>query len=669
MKANKLPTRAGQLLRELLEKANSSKLLPMLTARERLFLTIEICLGHTPVRGGRTRDYPFSEDREKACELVKILKYQRFTNVQLSKAPHLHLGEKSQVPISWLDLIVAMQVLLVSHLQSSTINKIDTEVLCSQILSWLIDEVLSEDFAEAEYILGLLGIPWDRQTSERRGDKYKSIIRLAQKLAAAAYLHHITQISTQELHALNTSEHSPTLSRTCAILNIKPDEVSLILTPNLRILGIRSKHVQSILNDCLRVHIQRGASFWISQNLARIRDSFFNLSAEQHPWGVARDCLTLMLDNDAKTVLLMPEPIKEDRSVINWLEENLFQEGTISQRWVSDHFPRLSPYWDEAKKSNGDMQGCLPDIELQITKRICPLELALDRCIDYNNPSIELKLRLETSLTNFSGNTHERMSDSLPQERCSGIRLRKRLKAPAHIPTWMHSHKNEGYSFAGIAYSLSAISYAKLTSFALAKTLSSRTNKALQPVDKQKELSEEMKTDNPSGAELILLKLDGEKVGEVFTNLPTLSRPGMSILLESLMREALLGGLQQVVMDRLELRLVPALIVYFGGDDLLLMLAKQDLKSFLVGFEKNLESSSPELLSLKFTFATVSAVSRDADEDVIHDASNNLPLEQVNEALTRAKEIRRTRHLNSKIEPDSTINWYDGARVRGLICE
>lgn len=669
----------AQLLEHLLERVNTQTLLYMLTAQHRLQLLIEILLGHTPLRGGRTRDYPFSDDRLKACELAVSLQARPWGRVALSKAPELGLQSHPGITVSCLDVLVALQVLLIPWIRShasgnaweasspsvdQSIHTVSKEVECSQMIIWLVTVLCADDQSGCETVLSMLGIPWDLQPRESSQKELPVLSVLAPKLAAAALLQDDPSLGIGHITDSSENEVRDLLELACKILNVKPFERALLLDRVICVLGLQSKKVQPLLDKCQRVHVQRGASFWISQNVACVRDLLIEASVTGK-WSDLVPSLTVMLDNDAKTVLLSSSNSVCEEIICATVNSGLYQNGRISGRWIAQNFPRLLPYWQSATDQSDDMLGCLPDIELQFLRPISPLELALDGQIDFKNPPKFLEGRHSRSLVSAPESLGSSVENTDESNICSGVDGRTRLSRIT-VPSWMHFHKGEGYSLAGTAYTLASITYARATSRAISVMLSELVRREVRPLDKQKELADCQQKNAGTPTKLVLLKIDGEQVGLRFMRLNTLRRPGLSITLESLMRDAWLSGLVEILTKNPELDAVPALLVYFGGDDLLFLLGQHHVEVFLEGFDRSLHNAEAHFQDLRFTFACV-PIDDERLVEVNHLGHSASAIQLVNKALEDAKEYRRKKTPSANNDPKKSHQWYEGRFLRGLL--
>jgi hypothetical protein len=169
---------------------------------------------------------------------------------------------------------------------------------------------------------------------------------------------------------------------------------------------------------------------------------------------------------------------------------------------------------------------------------------------------------------------------------------------------------------------------------------------------------------------LAYLKYDGDSFGTKFSAVPSLRRPGLSMTLEMLMRESWLSAVAYLAKQH-NFTVVPADLVYFGGDDILITLPAYLLNEFLKAFDEALVSISRSSDGVTFTFSAVTFHLPVVDySDREKDTNMHITtIGEVNDLLLEAKRYHRsTEHLISNYF-GKPCQWISLQRTQGFSIE
>ncbi len=554
-----------ELFTDLLEQASVNTLTSLLSAKSRWRLTLEILLGHAPIKGGRTRDFPFSTQREKNTALSLLLieyQYEGFIPGANKK-----MGRN----FSQYDLIIAMMLLDIAEENCHTHSIIDEELHYSIAIRALINEIFTEtDPLEITTLLGISNLGCDANCSIK--NHVKSNLRFAKVMAVIA----------QE--ARNSDKQ--TADEIKVLFDIKEGDITRLEKNSLDLIISKTKKVQHQLNRCKQPFIQRGMSYWCSQILSRTRDCIKN--AQTASTFILTDC-------DSVTIQVLSSSIEED-SLHNAIRDQFVDNNDhLSEKFIHTYYPRLHAYYESAKQQGINTDSVLPPIGNVILEKRSLLQL----CTDYSYQSTFEPISYDDHIISFS--------DPIPSNSgypCSGMYGDESLKNPElSVPYWFNKQKDEMYGWASTLLSLVGMSYHQATNNALARYLSESTGKKITVVNKHKQLIEYSGKDE---THITYIKFDGDKVGKLFTSLSTLCRPALGIKLESLIRDSLLETLS-ILCKQEELSYTPIDLLYFGGDDLFIAIPSNQATLFLTLFDQELSNNQVKLnLELMFSFIAVS---------------------------------------------------------------
>jgi hypothetical protein len=647
-----------------LERVRADTLLPLLDAGRRWQLFVELLLGHAKVRGGRTRDYPFSQDRQDSCRIVALLR-GRTRRVR-------HWSAEAKVDVPDHLLVVALQMVVAAEVADRPQAELRSERFYSEGLRFLIQEIVADDDGTLRGTLAdQLGLGGNQTQDSKAWNWQSGPVKAASLLAALSCERHRSALGG-ELHIApgglgraNAALARRQLDTTDLLLKRLGPSESLLQTlrhSRVRVAGIQAKRVQTLIDQCQLSFIQRGASFWISHNIARLRDHFANdaLSAG-----------TLIVDNEAKTWFVLPPSSAEGgldhRQQLDALEQvarEALYDGNdqLSPKWVARHFPRLEPFVNAARAEGKPQPSGLPAVEISIRE-----SSLLDLAFDAMSPAWQLgdgTMDPDVRVINPGSDAVEQaVTSALPESKCSGVYRHQRLADPEFaIPRWLRSNAGEGYGLAGIAYGLAAHAFARASADAIKTIISDLIGRAVQVPETQRELASATgralkRLENEADTSpLVHVKLDGDGIGRLFLSHSSLWRPGVSMALEDLIRQAWIVAMAGLI-ERFDLSHLPALLIYLGGDDLLMTMPRPLVEPFMREFDNALEDGCRNTgLDVRFTFACIGATDAGASE------TGGAPAESiraVNAALMHAKSCR-------SLEP-TPQGWLTLGRLHGLL--
>lgn len=595
----------------------------MLDARSRWLLLVELLLGNAPVRGGRTRDFPFSLQRVQGSVIARCL--------QTCEEGFSPGQEGKRGRYSFYDLLVALQCI---EAATSPVMDLEAEQHFTTALRVLVELLLSEIYQRPLLdMLGISGTGADGALKLRK--KYqRDVLVKAQTLAVLAR----TDIPPAEMANI-----LPYLKLT---YGLRDRTVKELAKAQLALVYLKTKGAQSFIDRCYSPFLQRGASFWCSQTSARARDSLKEFGQSN---------IGLLLDNDAITVLTCSIPAAGTNSLLNDLarlvSQQLFDDNSldhVSRSFLRRHYPRLMPYFERALQAEVATSNCIPAMGLQVRLKSV-LDLAIDRTLQ-DEPSVAdiigERIVRGTEARTFPQNTSE----------CSGRQGDVRLPGDVSVPSWYTPGRDEGYGFPSIVFSLAELTYSKAAGGSIAGLIKERHGLTLQPAFTQREL---LKGAGVNDDRLTYLKYDGDGVGKMFSSIPTLRRPSVSLALENLMRDSWLDAIATLA-NRRSISGNPVDLLYFGGDDLLMALPTELLGDFLDIFDKELIKAGTQEIGLTFTFAAIShrvkqVNHRKEKQDSSWHASI---LGQINALLAEAKSFRRSGCSGPTLRPGSRLLTY-----------
>ncbi len=612
---------------ELAEQTSVPTLVPLLRARQRWLLMMELLLGHAPVRGGRTRDFPFSPQRRASAELTTAL---------ASASETVRPGRTdASATVTAHGVVVALHAMELAAMGRCTATGLDDEKRYTTALTALLEYLLPS--GERQPFLDLFGLNHQGQERQPRAVRryHREHLKWAREAAALAVV---------------APEYPRSGCRQALIrhFQLRPQTLEILDRHRLDLVFLKVKGAQSFLDTCRKPFIQRGASAWCSQVAARARDLWAD--GEDPPCSVLIDC-------DAITILAMPaecapaDPEPALRSAFLASDD----PHHLSAEFVARYYPRLMPYRHAAVAEGQPTAAVLPTLGWQRRTGVSLFDLAIERAP-----------RPEEATHAANGHTLVLSPpQSPPPAPCSGHSETPHFRDPDYaVPVWYHPSGDQKYGFAGTVFSLAEVTYARMTGPAIAALLKDHHGLVLQRPGTRREL---LRLTGCSSDEIAYLKYDGDAVGRRFGDLPLLSRPALSIRLETLMRGAWLEAVAAVVRGY-RLNANPADLLYLGGDDLLMSVPAPLVPAFVDAFDEALGRSSDPMAGLTFTFVAipeqVAPVSRLGMAGKLAEGEGGA-ITAVNRALDETKAAFRSGGIPSPPAPGMCAIPFHGRHTRG----
>lgn len=592
---------------ELVGQISTPTLLPMLSARQRWQILMELLLGHARVRGGRTRDYAFSRQRRLTAQLSS-----RLCETGFEFSP----GQNDQaVWVSFYDALVALHLVELARAGESG-NAIDAERHYTSALLTVIGWLFAED-DQASVIeqFGISDQGQERSAAGRRAFDRQSL-RLAQIMAAVTRTPLQPQPDGRGVREA-VIEH----------FSLRPAHIEQLDGLSVDLMFLKIKKAQTFLDACRKPFIQRGASAWCSQIASRFRD----LLTEQLPGVVSP-----LVDCEAVTLLVMPSG--QDSMDAQNLARVSFLCGEddrhINRELINRHHPRLSAYYEQALAEGQSTALALPMLGCEYRRGrslfdLCTQEPGRDEPGEGDDAAV-IDLAPRPALDG--------------RERCAGHQLSPRYKAAdRQVPVWYNPSGDQAYGFVSTAFSLAEVTYTRMTGSAIRQLLSEALDRSVTLLRTQREIVREVCGD--PGAPVVLLKYDGDRVGARFSGVPLMRRAGMSLSLERIMRDAWIEAVA-AVMQQHDLDANPVDLLYMGGDDLMMVMPAELAQDFAKAFNECLERHQTAEPAISFSFTgvcqPVQSGGRGHEQDNGAEDSQIALIQSVNTALSAFKAANRS---------------------------
>lgn len=582
-----MPT-LNTLFISLLAQSSGETPVGFLDARTRWSLFNEICIGNAKVKGGRSRDYPFSAQRHDNTELTLHLAASYINNKYLQCF-------KTKVRVSKLNFLIAAMTFEIAKIQN--VEPVSSELYYSSMLSKLIDITFDENSHESTQIKQLMGVSsFGRDNSTKH---YPNLhVQCAMQLALLA------SITLPE--GLNTQD-----AKQYIINHINDIEILKILqSRTLDLMYLKPKKVQTYLDNCSKSFIQRGASYWCSQFIALVRDVIDRNTV-----------LPSVLLTDCDSVSIRALSSSEDKVAIQqaifdyFIDKNEYTQ--LDRNFVNRHLPRLLPYFEIAKKENIYTCNVLPDIELSVRKNVTIIDLLVERS------SLNDWVLPQKSTENTIHFQHEYTVDR--RLNCDACSSEPAFELESmQTPSWYAKGRGDKYGFKSVFLSLVGLNVKKNIQHNFGQSIFPSLG---QEIAFEQSLKNLATRSCKSRTELCMIKYDGDKIGCAFTERCFISRPELSIQLEVAFRNALIKTVIDIV-DRYKLDFCPVELVYFGGDDLFIVLASCYAIAFVKCFNRHLNNRLDKLgfkltasfVGFHFTLPTVKgqhSVGKDSEKIIL----------------------------------------------------
>lgn len=588
---------------QLIKQVSIETLVHYLDGQTRWKLFIELCLGHAKVRGGRSRDFPFS--------------VQRQLNIQLSSAlinDVICLGQYGQnlssSQVSKYDFLLASALLDITQFNAH--EQSNNELYFCSAFKQLVDQVIPTK-RERKLVMRHSGA--SSQGEDNKITYYpKENIKVALLLAALA-----REPLAAEMTRSEASQY---------LLQLIPAELRPFVQQTLNLIIIKPKHVQTLLERCKKSYIQRGASYWSSQVVARVRDII-----ECQQGGLSM----LLTDSDSVSIIATSSNVQpaDLQQLVRLALCDATKPELINFEFIQHYYPRVLPYLEHANAQNIHTASVLPAVYLNVYQNVSLLDLLVDRSslLDWVRPQDQ------SSNTLFFSNYSD-LADT-----CTGRRGDEALdSASLSVPNWYRKEAGDSYGWGAIFFSLVGMSYKSFSNLSLQETVNAHLNKSVRMVNTLNELCTQTECNSKRVA---FLKFDGDKIGEKFTSLPPYRRASLGIQLEQLLRDAIIHSVEKVI-TAFDLDILPVEVIYYGGDDILLAMDHALIDTFLASFDHWITANTVNCavdnttlplndLTLSFVVMECELVSKNLQPPSEQDVQNHI-LKLLNLLIDRVKE-------------------------------
>ena len=604
--------------------------LEMLTAVAKWRLLLEVLLGHPPIRGrSRPRDFPFAPHQDDALALAKSLARHKAFSTDLDKRGEAH-------PYRLYDWVSACALMGAEETDEARAEE-RIHVLLGELALKLAeaDDHPFKPGKKANFdqrVLYLLGLPEKNQRLPKRGhrpDQPESNKKVKQGISRE-----ITKDAVVAAVVAFRAAAEPPRSDTATFIDDLWPQANragkFIRTTRERLASralwrvqFKSANVQALLQSCTVTSIRRGASTWCAQTLGLLRDDLcfqhaknWDLAPGQRPF--------LLVDSNAVVSFWSSQPIDAHR--INGCVDAALKRATMETDGADDagldhRHPLLKEFRREALQVYATdfghapdaretaLRSVFPDIKVQVTRM--SLWAAASRTEryekDYRVPAAQ-----ETKVLGFSS-PQLKVQNSSPSRNAEAGRLspgactgrRGDPALPSRIPPWYKPGKGgkqkQQYGWAAFAYSLAGRVYRATTDRGLC--LLAPDQLAAAPIQSEAPLARLEGIDQKLGGtgRRALIKFDGDRIGKHFVESPALSHTSASIAIESVVLDRVKAAVRAITeqvlkevdpADALQ-HLPPINLIYFGGDDLELIIPQKLLQHFLRAFSAPLPNDPP----------------------------------------------------------------------------
>lgn len=536
--------------------------------QERWRWVVETLMGHPQVRGGqRPRDFPADSASLRAVASA----------VALHQCPVSRWGQMPDVPDcrfgSWLLSFVLM---IEGNVLKTCTNP---ESACSTALQWVTWQVLramgqDADEAAFHHFLATIGIApneWPLlQNLPPTGcvgcpKECKNLIRIAAQAAHYAGI----MADPDRPWQLPTSSERGTKSL--------PDRetVKLLLATELWLIRVKPYKVQDVLSLANTLWVARGASAWISQALAAVREAFPTLPAfrTQHR--------PPLLITDVDAMVGFAGFAQPSCSLLHAELMEALRDGFQRQN------PKLMSFLHSNAKANEsglNPETCLPGFcidanryELHELSAVRPWK-SDDQVEEARNLAVGDDLRCTSPLP----------GEPSPDGTCAFVKGDQGCLSIGDVPWRKGQVGNPRIGWRGIAWSLAGATYKAHTLQGLGLSCNQRPMRHPENHSKWLKLLQE-----GTSEDVAYLKLDGDRVGRNLGTVPYLLAVQTGLELLAKMQQGLRQGILRACAIREDgsaLQTLPVELVYLGGDDLWCDMPSRYLQPFLGGFAENIQS-------------------------------------------------------------------------------
>ena len=571
-------------------------------------------------KGSRTRDYPFSLERDNVTYLVKSL-----CELTFAHAPGQNHVKGSY---SCYDLITSLA--LVDNAMHNSEKA--SASLNSEYYTFAIIELFRLVFPrENEWHRACLLLGIDKYKVVHFGKKANKTTR--KLFGRAITMSVIANYCREKKLSLADSQIAVQTK-----FGIHPSKLEDLKNLKVNMLYVKTRHVQQFLDRCLNHFILRGASFWCSQVLSIVRDTV----CEYDKLGAR-----LYTDSDSVIIMLVNNRLNEveiRELITNTLTD---REGKIiNENVIFSHYPRLNLHYERAIAESMDITSVIPAIGISLQSNKSLLDFALDRS-DENHL---IKSYWSESNTLYLS---EKTNTELRAKGCTGVDDSKAYTDKSlQVPEWYRQkNKGENYGWQASLFSLTDISFKQQYLMEMQRWLSDELGYYPDYFDYSKNIGEKFSLGTSSS----FIKIDGDNVGRYFTSAPSACRPRFSICLEENIKHRFKTTILQI-MQKYSLRHLPIDLIYFGGDDLVFVIPSELSVDFIELFSSNNPQGTPFENSIKYTFSEIFIDTSKIDNNLIAEEVLRAEIPRfLNPLLNIAKKLLKDRTV-SNVDDDSACD-------------
>jgi hypothetical protein len=354
-------------------------------------------------------------------------------------------------------------------------------------------------------------------------------------------------------------------------------DVKALLDLRFWLVSLKPVKVQTFLGRAKVSWLQRGASAWVSQALALVREGLASTRARRtRTWVLVTD-----VDALAEFITYTKTQAERLRTALQRRFEGMWSNGDV----LEARMPRLAQVARGLGDSPEDLQArlyTLPSFEVQVSKALNLRQLCAGR------PGLSKQALKERK---DEGKARKRVAEWHPEPPafdgppCPWV-TGDWGRIPVKAIGWLRGHEsNPAIGWSAMTWSRAGSPYRLQAYQGLGDSVAQFGLTLIQDHQKWLDALWEPKGDHA------YLKLDGDGVGVTLGTLPKLqaSTVGLDILLH--LQAGLLEGLNRVIgawqanHPGQPLTTLPLDLLYLGGDDLVCSLPAAYLDDFLAGFE------------------------------------------------------------------------------------
>lgn len=589
-----------KLFEAIIKNLSTKTLIPQLPSKERWEILLDTLRGMPLFRSGRTRDFPFSEQRDNACKLAGILSQQFLTVVpgQNRKTAELNLSD-------YLSAISIIDIASQSH--ESNQYCFNDDYFTYSII-YLIDVVFDEvqDKLRACILLGIDSFTFNAQYKKAKKDNTKLFSRSATLAVIAGF------------QKENKENDVSKIEQVAALYEIHHSKFQALERLKVGLLHLKTRNVQKFLDGCLSHFILRGASFWCSQVLSITRDIICK--------ELSSNC-RIFTDSDSVVIIAINKEVDANKI------KQLVIDNLTNKSIILENYPRLIEHYQAALNEQINIQNVLPDLGVSLSIQESVLKLATDNCCF---ESANIKRWNDNNTINFykdNGNVNK-------DQRCSGYLGEKTFADKRFIsPPWYNQQNiGEAYGWKSSLFSLADISFRQQFLIELQAWLQNHLDFHPDYCTYSKNISRVIGLKSNVEDKISFLKIDGDSVGKYFTEQPSICRPRMSICVEENIKYRCLHSVKSLI-KKYSLKHIPLDLVYFGGDDLFITIPSFLERDFVDVFIEN-KPIEPSLHNdIEYTFASIKLTNvKYKDKTSDHDLLQREASKLLNPLLEIAKE-------------------------------